>query len=57
MAQELDLKTMDRRLVDRLVRRGEISEKDLEKALKQLPDQTEEAEAVQAKFERDAAQS
>ena len=51
MAAELDLKNMDRRLVDRLVRRGEISEKEVEKTLKQLPDQAEEAEAFQVKFE------
>jgi len=51
MAQELDLKTMDRRLVDRLVRRGEVSEKELEKTLKQLPDVAEEGAAFESKLE------
>jgi len=53
MAQELDLTRMDRRLVDRLVRRGEVSEKELEKALKQLPDTAAEGVAMDAKLERD----
>ena len=57
MAQELDLKNMDRRLVDRMVRRGEISEKELEKVLKQLPDLANEAAPVEAKLERLDTQS
>jgi len=51
MAQELDLSKMDRRLVDRLVRRGELGEKELDKFLKQLPDLADEAAQVEAKLE------
>ncbi|MBS2029827.1 MAG: hypothetical protein JST54_18140 [Deltaproteobacteria bacterium] len=56
MAQELDLKTMDRRLVDRLVRRGEVSEKELEKTLKQLPDVAEEGASFESKLEDTGSQ-
>ena len=48
---EFDLKSMDRRLVDRLVRRGEVSEKELEKLLKQLPDVAEEGAPFESKLE------
>ena len=49
--QELDYRSMDRRILDRLVRRGEVSEKDVEKALKQLPDAAEEAAPVEVKMD------
>jgi hypothetical protein len=52
MAQDLDLKTLDRRVIDRLLKRGELHDKDVEKFLKQQPDLTEEALSVESKFER-----
>jgi len=51
LAQDLDLSKMDRRLVDRLVRRGELGEKELDKFLKSLPDLADEAAQVEAKLE------
>lgn len=51
MPQELDIRNMDRRILDRLVRRGEVSEKEVEKVLKQLPDAAEEAAEVDSKLE------
>lgn len=56
MAQEIDIRNMDRRILDRLVRRGEISEKDVEKTLKQLPDAAEEAAEVESKLEAEDGQ-
>ena len=54
MAQDIDIRNMDRRILDRLVRRGEVSEKDVEKALKQLPDAAEESAPVDVKMDLEA---
>jgi hypothetical protein len=51
MAQEFDPKLVDRRIVERYIRRGELTEKDLEKALKTLPDMAAEAVPVESKLE------
>ncbi len=55
MAEEIDLKNADRRLVARMVRRGSVGEKELEKALKTLPDLADKAAAVETAFEENAA--
>ena len=43
---DLDLKNLDRRVAARMVRKGQLSEKELEKALKQLPDVETKGEVV-----------
>ncbi len=43
---------IDRRTADRYIKRGELTEKDLEKHLKSLPDLAEEAAPVEAHLER-----
>jgi hypothetical protein len=53
MAEEIDLKEMDRRLVARLVRKGDVSEREVEKALKQLPDVADKAALVDTKLDAD----
>jgi hypothetical protein len=50
MADEIDLKDMDRRLVARLVRKGDVSEREVEKALKHLPDSADKAAPVDTKL-------
>ena len=53
MAEEIDLKEVDRRLVARMVRKGDVSEREVEKALKQLPDVADKAEPVDTKLDSD----
>jgi hypothetical protein len=50
MAEEIDLKEVDRRLVARMIRKGEVSEREVEKALKQLPDVADKAAPVDTKL-------
>jgi hypothetical protein len=50
MADEIDLKDVDRRLVARMIRRGEVSEREVEKALKHLPDAADKATPVDTKL-------
>jgi len=50
---EIDPKTLDRRLAARLVRRGIITEKDLEKSMRQLPDLADRAKPVDTALESD----
>jgi hypothetical protein len=53
MAEEIDLKEVDRRLVARMVRKGDVSEREVEKALKQLPDVADKAAPVDTKLGTD----
>jgi len=53
MAEEIDLKTMDRRLVTRLIRKGALGEREVEKALKQLPDVADKAAPVDTRLDSD----
>jgi len=53
MADEIDLKEVDRRLVARMVRKGDVSEREVEKALKQLPDVADKAALVDTKLDVD----
>jgi hypothetical protein len=48
---DIDLTKMDKRLVERLLKKGQLSEKDWEKHLKTLPDRADQAEAVETEFE------
>ena len=43
---EIDPKTLDRRLAARLVRRGVITEKELEKSVRTLPDMADKSKPV-----------
>jgi hypothetical protein len=47
MANEIELRYLDKRTQERYVARGVISEKDLEKHLKSLPDLTDQALKVE----------
>lgn len=49
--QELDLKTLDRRVAARLVRRGVVTEKELEKVYKTLPDSADKGEPVESQID------
>lgn len=51
MATDLDLTQLDRRLVERLMKKNQLTEKDWEKHLKSLPDLADQAEAVETEFE------
>jgi hypothetical protein len=51
MAEEIDLRDIDRRLVPRMIRKGELSEREVEKALKQLPDVAANAAPVDTELE------
>jgi hypothetical protein len=53
MAEEIDLKEVDRRLVARMVRKGDVSEREVEKALKQLRDVADKAAPVDTKLDAD----
>ena len=46
MANEIDIKLIDRRTVARYLNRGQVSEKDYEKYLKSLPDVGANADVV-----------
>jgi hypothetical protein len=51
MADAIDPKDIDRRLVPRMIRKGELSEREVEKALKQLPDVADKAAPVDTSLE------
>lgn len=48
---ELDLNKIDRRIVERLVKKGQLTDKDYERHLKSLPDLTDEAEPIATELE------
>lgn len=50
---DLDLKNLDNRVAARMVRRGQLSEKELEKAYKQLADSAEKAQPVETLLTED----
>ena len=51
MADALDLKTLDQRLVQRYLRKGLLEQKDYDAYLKTLPDVADKAASVEAAFE------
>ena len=51
MAEVLDLKKLDQRLVQRYLRKGLLNEKEYESYLKTLPDVADKAASVEAAFE------
>ncbi|HET7755519.1 MAG TPA: hypothetical protein VFK85_16560 [Anaeromyxobacteraceae bacterium] len=48
---ELDLKTLDNRLVQRYLRKGLLDQKQYDEYLKTLPDVADQAASVEAAFE------
>jgi hypothetical protein len=48
MSEEIDPKTIDKRIAGRHIRSGKLDEKTWEKFLKTLPDSTEKAAPVEA---------
>ncbi len=51
MADQLENKTVDKRVAHRYVRKGIVDEKDYEKYVKSLPDLTDQAMPVEASIE------
>ncbi len=51
---DIDVTKMDRRVLARLVRKGTLTEKELEKALKALPDRAADAAPIDTAFEESA---
>jgi hypothetical protein len=47
---EIDFKSLDRRVASRLVRRGVITEKELEKAAKTLADSADKATPIESQL-------
>ncbi len=48
---KIDLKTLDRRIAERMIRNGQLSEEEWKKALEELPDLSEQAEPFTAELE------
>lgn len=48
---EIDLNTLDRRVADRLIKKGLLDEKVWEQHLASLPDLSEQAEPIATRFE------
>jgi hypothetical protein len=53
MADQIENKHVDKRVVQRYVRKGIVEEKDLERHMKSLPDLAEQAVPVEASIEAD----
>lgn len=53
MADQLENKTVDKRVAQRYLRKGIVDEKDYEKYVKSLPDLAEQAMPVEASIEHD----
>jgi len=51
MADSIDPKMLDKRIVLRFIKKGVLAEKDFERHLKSLPDLTDKAAAVEATIE------
>jgi ribosomal protein L5 len=51
MADTLDNKLIDKRVVHRYVKKGLVDEKELEQHVKKLPDLTDQAVAVESEIE------
>ena len=51
MADTIDPKLLDKRVAQRFIKKGQLSEKDYERHIKSLPDLAERAAAVEATIE------
>ncbi len=51
MAETVDAKLYDKRVVQRYVRKGRVDEKEYERHLKSLPDLEDQAVPVESEFE------
>lgn len=54
MTNETDVTKMDKRIMARLLRKGALVEKEVEKALKALPDLADKSAPVETAFEETA---
>lgn len=57
MATELDLTTLDKRLVERFIKRNQLSEKEWDKHVRSLPDLESQSQSVETRFETSAEES
>ncbi|MEW6430476.1 MAG: hypothetical protein AB1730_03110 [Myxococcota bacterium] len=53
MSSEIDYTTLDKRVIERLIRQGFVDEKVIEKAMKGLPDLADKAAPVEASLSDD----
>jgi hypothetical protein len=53
MSSEIDYTTLDKRVIERLIRQGFVDEKVVEKAMKGLPDLADKAAPVEASLSDD----
>jgi hypothetical protein len=51
MADTVDIRMLDKRVTDRYLKRNELSDKELEKHLKALPDLESETVTIESKLE------
>lgn len=51
MATDIDLSKLDRRLAERLIRKGELKQEDWDAHLATLPDVEEQGEGFETEFE------
>ncbi len=51
MSETIDPKTIDARLAERFIKKGQLTEKEWDKHLKSLPDSAEKAAKVEATIE------
>lgn len=51
MTEKIDIRHIDRRTIERYIKRGAIDKKDYEKYVKALPDLAEQAEKVDIELE------
>lgn len=48
---KIDVKTLDRRLAERMIRNGQITQEQWDKHLQSLPDDAEKGEDLETEFE------
>ncbi len=56
MSSDLDIPKTDRRVVARMIRKNQVLEREVEKALKALPDLADKAAPVETIFEESAGE-
>jgi nitrogen regulatory protein PII-like uncharacterized protein len=56
MSNETDFSKMDRRVVARMIRKNEVMEREVEKALKTLPDLADKGTVIETVFEDSAGE-
>ncbi|AKU91939.1 hypothetical protein [Vulgatibacter incomptus] len=51
MSEKIDLQNLDRRLAERLIRAGKLSQSEWDKHLQTLPDSADQGAAIEAELE------